>query len=102
MLNLVTVVFQGIVNDFFELGVFALAIGHVGGKHQFRAAGLDAIAQRLSAKAGKYHGVDRADAHRRQHQDDGLWTGGHVNGEAIALVDAHAAQGRGHPLHFMQ
>ena len=56
----------------------------------------------LAPKSGEDDGMNRADAHRRQHENDGFGTGGHVDGEAISLVDAHAAQGRGYALDFVQ
>src|SRR5208282_2232192 len=51
---------------------------------------------------GKDYGVNGADANRSQHQDDGFRTGRHIDGEAIALLDAQAAQRRRHPLHFVK
>ena len=93
---------QRFIHDLFEASVLTLAVGHVGSENQARSAGPDAVAQRLRAKTRKHHGVNCANAHRCQHQDDGFGTGRHVDREAIALIDAHAAQCRRHPLHFVK
>ncbi len=92
VLHHVARVVQRLINDLLQARVFALAIGNVGGKHQFRAARLNAIAQCFRAKTREHHGVDGANTHRSQHQDDGFGTGRHVYGQPIAFVDAHAPQ----------
>ncbi len=102
VLNLVAGVLQCVIDDFFQPSVLALAIGDISREDQPRAARLNAIAQRLGAKAGKHHGVNRADAHRRQHQDDRLRRGWHVDGEAVALLNPHPAQRFCHLLDFVQ
>ena len=59
-------------------------------------------ASAFAPKPGKNHRVDRADAHRRQHQHDRLGARRHVDGQAIALANAEATQRRGHPLHAVE
>ena len=102
VLNFVTGIVQRLIDDLFEASILTLAIGHVSGEDQSRAARLNAVAQRLRAEPRKHDGVDRADADRRQHQNDRLRTGRHVHREAITLLDAHSAQRRRHALYFVE
>jgi hypothetical protein len=56
----------------------------------------------LRTKACKYHDVNRANAYDGEHEHNSLGAGRHVDGNAIAFLNAHAAQGRRQSLHLMQ
>ncbi len=93
---------HGRLGDGLEVDLAALAPGDVGGEQRAGAGQADAVGQRAGAEAGEHHQVDGADAHGRQHQHDGLRAGRHVDRDAVALADAHAAQGGGGPLDGVQ
>ena len=61
---------QRLVDDRLQRDVLALAIGHVRGEDEARAAGDDAVAQRPRAEAGEDDRVDRADADHASISDD--------------------------------
>ena len=84
---------ERLIDDRLERDVLALAVRHVGGEHQPRAAGPDPVAQRARPEAREHHRVDRADADGREHRDDGLGAGRHVDRDPVAPADAEAAQG---------
>lgn len=52
----------------------------------------DPLGEGLGAEARKHHVVLGADAGARQHGGHGQRAGGHVDGDAVALLDAAAAQ----------
>lgn len=52
----------------------------------------DALGQGLGAEAGEHHVVRGADAGAGQHGGYGQRAGRHVDGDAVALVDAAAPQ----------
>src|SRR5947209_3109289 len=62
------VLFQGSINDIFELRILALTIRDVSGKDEARAACLHPVAQGLSAKTGKHNDVNGANAYGSEHQ----------------------------------
>src|SRR6266478_6356426 len=101
-LDTATVPLQGGVDDAFELDILAFTIGDIAREDETRARGLHAVGEGLRTKACKYHDVNRAKAYDGEHEHDGLGAGRHVDGDAIAFLNAHAAQGRRQPLHFMQ
>src|SRR6266481_5754375 len=102
MLDTALVPLEGGVDDAFELDVLALAIGDIGSEDEARAGGLHTVGEGLRTKACKYYDVNRANAYGGEHEHDGLGAGRHVDGNAIAFLNAHAAQSRRQSLHFVQ
>ena len=70
-------------------------------EHDLGAAIVDAIAQRFGGEAAEDDGVRRADARARQHADHDLGHHAHVDRDAIALLDAEAAQHGGERDHLL-
>ena len=66
----------------------AAAQALVGGDEHLAAAVLDAVAQRVGREAAEDDGVDRADARAGEHRDGELGDHRHVDGDAVALLDA--------------
>ncbi len=62
------------------------------------AAGADPVAERARAEAGEDDAVDRADPDRRQHRDDRLGGGRHVDRQPIALAPRRDRAGRQRPV----
>ena len=93
MLDALATDLHGVIDDALEGDIPAFAVGDVGGEHQTRAAGLNPIGQRPGPKPGEDHRMNGADAHGRQHQDDGFGAGGHVNRQAITFLHTHGPQG---------
>ena len=93
---------QRLVDDRFQRDVLPLTVGHVCGDDEARSAGDDAIAQRPRAEAGEHHRVNGANADDRQHQRDGFWARRHINGDAVALLDAERAECGGDTLNVLQ
>ena len=87
-----------VVDDREEVDVLALAVGDVGRQHEARATRSNAVAQRARPEAGEDDAMDRPDPDRRQHRDDRLDRGRHVDREAVALADPEAAKAGGDPL----
>ncbi len=82
--------------------ILALAIRDVGGEDEPRAAGLDAIGERLRAEAGEHDRMNRADPHDREHQRDRFLARRHVDRDAVAFRDPNAAQGCREALHVVK
>ena len=70
----------------------AAAPGAVLGEHDLGLAVVDAVAQRVGCEAAEHDAVGRADARAGQHADRDLGHHAHVDGDAIALLYAEAAQ----------
>ena len=78
-----------------ELDVLALAPGDVGGEDEPRPARRGSDRPARCAEPGEHDAVDRPDADGREHRDDRLGAGRHVDGHAIAMADAQCAERRG-------
>ena len=85
--------FHGGVNDVLEGDVASCAVGDVCGEDEPGAASLNAVAERAGSETREDDAVDCADANCGEHEHDCLGADGHVDGDAVALFDAHAAQG---------
>ncbi len=70
----------------------AAAISAVGGNQQLALRVVHAIAQRLGAEAAEDDAVRRADARAGKHRDREFGHERHVDGDAIALLDAQRLQ----------
>ena len=89
---------DGVVDDREEVDVLALAVGDVRRQDEARATRPDALAQRAGPEAGEHDAMDRPDPDGRQHRDDRLGRGRHVDRQAVALADPEAAKPCGDPL----
>ena len=63
---------------------------------------VDAGGQFVRREAAEHHRVHRAKPRTRQHRDDGLGDHRHVDDDAVALVDAEAAQRAGEPRRLVE
>ena len=81
-----------------ERNVASCAVGDVGGEDESGAARLNAVAERARAESGEDDAVDSADANCGKHEHNCFSADGHVDGDTVALFDAHAAQGGGDAL----
>ena len=93
---------RGGVDDRLQVDFVAPPEGDVAGEHQARPAGFDTAGERAGPEAGEDDRVDGADAQRRQHEGDRLGARGHVDGDAVALADAHPAQRGREARHHVQ
>ena len=84
-----------------EGDVASCAVGDVCGEDEPGAASLNAVAERARAESGEDDAVNSADANCGEHEHDCLGADGHVDGDAVALLYAHAAQGGGYALDLM-
>ena len=84
--------FQPGVGNFLEGNGFATPHGNIGGDEEFAGGIVDAVGQGIGAESAKHHRMDRADPGAGQHGDGGLGDHGHVNGHAIAFLDAEGFQ----------
>ena len=71
-----------------ERNGLAAAQALVGGDDEIGAAILDAVRQRIRREAAEDHGVDGADARAGEHRIGGLGDHRHVDGHAVAALDA--------------
>ena len=94
------IVLAGVVDDGLEGNFPALAPSDISGEHGLGAGERDAVGQGVGAEACEDDAVNGADAHGGEHEDDRFRAGGHGEGDAVALADAHTAQGRGGALYF--
>src|SRR3546814_3102870 len=78
-----------------EGNLTAAAQALVGGDHAVRLAVLDAPGEGIRREAAEHHRVDRADARAGQHGIGGFRNHRHVDGDAVALLDAARLQGIG-------
>ncbi len=88
-------VLDGVVGVVLEGDDLAAPVAAVGGDEDLGLGVVDAVAQGLGAEAAEDDRVDGADAGAGQHGDDGLRHHRHVDGDAVALLDAEALQGVG-------
>src|SRR6266542_2347593 len=93
---------EGAVHDRLEARLLPLPPRHVRGEDRARPAREDPVAERLLAEPREDHAVDRPDPHRREHEDDRLGAGRHVDGDPVALAEPHPAQRRGGALHLVE
>ena len=85
-------VLQRLVGHLLERHQLPAAIAAVGGDQHRALRIVDAVAQRLRAEAAEHHAVHRAEAGAGEHGDGQLRHQRHVERDAIALLDAEAAQ----------
>ena len=81
------------IDDGLEVDVLALPEGHVGGENQAGAGGTDPVPQGARSETSEDDRMDRADPDGREHGDDGLGAGRHVDGQAVAPIEAESTQG---------
>ena len=93
---------QRVVHDGLERDFLALPVRDIGGEDDAGTAGRNPVPEGLCPESGEDHGVNRADSHARQHEDDRLGTRGHRERDAVALPHPEAAQGGRDPAHLVQ
>jgi hypothetical protein len=77
----------------FQVDRFTAAPAAVGRDHELGLRVIDATGERLGREAAENDGMRSADASAREHGDGQLRDHGHVDGDAIARVDAELADG---------
>ena len=92
---------QRLVHDRLQLDLSAAAIARVLRQHGDAAGVVDAVGDGVGRKAAKDHRVDRADARTGQQRNRQLGTHAHVDGDAVAALDAQALQHVGKALDFV-
>jgi hypothetical protein len=85
-------VLDRVVDDLLELDDLAVHEAAVGGEDHARLRVLDSLLQRVHAEAAIDHRVDGADLRGRQHGDHDLRDAGHVDGDPVALANAHGLE----------
>ena len=75
-----------------EVNLRAAPPSGVGGDDQLGFGVVDAIGERLGGESSEHHRMNRADARAREHRDRGLGNQRHVDGDAIAFLDAEALE----------
>src|SRR5207247_268473 len=83
---------DGLRDDPEERHVFALAIRDVRREQHARTGETDALAEGAGAEPGEHDEDDHADADGAEHEDDGFRRRRHVDGDAVALSEAHRPQ----------
>src|SRR5215468_286806 len=94
--------FQGLLGNRRQRDVLTFAVCEVCREQRLRSTGGNAVAKRVRAETGEHDRMDGADADRREHQHHGFCGHRHVDRDAIALVDAKAAERRRDALYFVQ
>jgi len=89
-------VLEGLVDDLLELGGLAAAEASVGGEHDAALGVVDALGQGLVAESAIDDAVGGADLGAGEHGEDLLGHLGHVDGNDVALLDAHGLEDVGH------
>ena len=89
---------DGVVDDREQVDVLALAVGDVGRQDEARAARPNPVAQRARPETGEDDAMDGPDPDGREHRDDRLDRGRHVDRQAVALADPEAAKPGGDAL----
>ena len=84
----------------FERNDLAAAHAFIGGDDKLGLAILDAVGEAIRRKAAEHHGMDGADARAGQHGVGGLGDHRHVDGDAVALLDAVLLQHIGEAADF--
>ena len=85
-----------------ERHVAAASVGGVGAEDCFGLSQLDSLGNGAGAEAGEDHEVNGTDPGAGKHQGDRLEVGGHVDGDAVASLDANGSQRCGHPLDLLE
>ena len=88
---------QRLVGDLFQWHDLSASISAISSDEQPRLRVVDAIAQRFGAEPAEDDAVDGADARAGEHRDGQLGHERHVDGDAIALLDAERLQNVGKP-----
>lgn len=80
---------EGLVDDLLGADELAAALALVAGDDDLAAGVVDAVAQGVGGEAGEDDGVDGAEAGAGEEGDEGLGDHGQVDGDGVALGDAH-------------
>ena len=91
---------QCLVGDLFQRHDLSASISAISRDQKPRLCVVDAIAQRFGAEAAKDDVVDGADPGAGEHRDGEFRHEGHVDGDAIALLDAERPEDVGKLRHF--
>jgi hypothetical protein len=86
-----------IVDVLLERHDAAAAIAAVRRHHDARLGVVHAVAERLGREAAEHHAVGGADARARQHRDRRFRDHRQIDADAVARLDAEAAQHVGEP-----
>ncbi len=91
---------HGFVDGALELDLVAAAVARVLGEDGDAAGVVDAVGDGVGGESAEDDGVDGADARAGEQSDGELGRHAHVDGDAIAFLDAESLEGVGELLHF--
>lgn len=83
---------EGFIDDVLDGVRLAASLALVGREHHLALGVVDSVPQRVGGEAREDDGVDGADANAGEQGDDGLGHHGHVDGDGVALLDAHVLE----------
>lgn len=93
---------QRLIDNLLGANDLAAALALVGRDDNLGLGVDDAVAQGIGRKAGKHNGVDSANTRAGQKSDQGLGNHGKIDGNRVALLDAHLLESVGDLRHLAE